>query len=513
MTGPTEHAGAAGVAQGRHLIGDCWLTGEGAAFESSDPATGAPLWEGQAASAWEVDLAVTAAGNAFEDWAELPVSARQRYLEAFAERLRADERRLAELISREVGKPLWESLEEVGAMVGKVALSIRAHEERRAPAELELSGVKGAVRFKPHGVVAVLGPFNFPGHLPNGDIVPALLAGNTVVFKPSELAPQVAQRMAELWQDAGLPPGVLNLLHGGRETGAAIARHTRLDGLLFTGSAAAGRSLHREFAGEPHKILALEMGGNNPLVVWEASDIDAASYNVILSSFITSGQRCSCARRLILPAGRGGDALLERLIAMTNAVCVGAYTRCPEPFMGPVISDAAADTLLAAQSKLIAGGGVALCEMRAEGEHGRRAMLRPGLMDVTEVRDRPDAELFGPLLQVIRVADFDDAVREANNTVYGLVAGLLSDERALYERFYRRVRAGVVNWNRPTTGASGRLPFGGVGLSGNHRPSAFWAADYCSYPVASLEIESLARPPQTVSGIEPPDAVRLGEGA
>ena len=485
---------------GRHFLGGQWQPGEGAPFASSDPATGEVVWAGRSATPAEVDRAVAAARQAFDPWADLPVERRVEHLERFADRLRAARDELAEWISRETGKPLWESLEEVGAMAAKVGLSVQAHRERRAPQTLDLSGLTGAVRYKPHGVVAVFGPFNFPGHLPNGHIVPALLAGNTVVFKPSELAPAVAQRTAELWQESGLPPGTLNLLHGGRETGAALAAHPGVDGLFFTGGTAAGQALHRAWAGHPHKVLALEMGGNNPLVAWDVADPEAAAYAAAQSAYATAGQRCSCARRLILPTGPAGDALLDRLVPLVRSIRAGPYTQRPEPFMGPVISVTAADHLLVAQADLIARRAVPLVEMRRAG-HSSPALLLPGILDVTNVPDRPDAELFGPLLQVVRVPDFDAAVDEANRTAYGLSAGLLGGDRALYERFHRRARAGVVTWNRPTTGASGRLPFGGVGLSGNHRPSGYWAADYCSYPVASLEVEQLTRPARPPPGL------------
>jgi succinylglutamic semialdehyde dehydrogenase len=497
------------VITGKHLLGETWTGGEGAAFASTDPATGETVWQGRAATEREIDRAVSAAREAFEPWADLAPAQRQAHLERFAERLNANKPALAELISTETGKPQWESLEEVGSMVGKVALSVQAHNERRSAATLPLAGATAAVRFKPHGVVAVFGPFNFPGHLPNGHIVPALLAGNTVVFKPSELTPAVAQRTVELWQEAGLPPGVVNLVHGGRDTGVALSKHRGLDGLFFTGSVAAGVSLHRASADQPQKILALEMGGNNPLVAWDVTDVDAAAVAVIQSAYVTAGQRCSCARRLIVPTGRRGDLLLDRLIEVTRTLRVGDFRQRPEPYLGPVISDAAALHLMKAKTDLLSRGGIELVEMRPV-EGRRPAMLRPGLVDVTQVRDRPDVELFGPLLQVIRVGDFDAAIREANNTAYGLAAGLLCDDRALYEQFYRRVRAGVVNWNRATTGASGRLPFGGVGLSGNHRPSGYYAADYCSYPVASLEVEALTLPQQPVPGLQLPPAKPAG---
>ncbi|HXE53965.1 MAG TPA: aldehyde dehydrogenase family protein, partial [Tepidisphaeraceae bacterium] len=212
-----------------------------------------------------------------------------------------------------------------------------------------------------------------------------------------------------------------------------------------------------------------------------------------------AGQRCTCARRLIVPAGEAGDAFLDRLVSMTRDIRVGKYTDDPEPFTGPVISAGAADRVLAAQEELKQKGGRELLELRRMGDSP--AMLSPGLIDVTAIDSRPDTEIFGPLLQVIRVKDFAAAIDEANHTSYGLAAGLLSDNRKLYDEFFRRIRAGVVNWNRQTTGASGSLPFGGVGESGNHHPSGYWAADYCSYPVASLENPKLSMPGQLTPGI------------
>jgi succinylglutamic semialdehyde dehydrogenase len=482
-----------------HFIDGKWTEGAGSAFRSIDPATGQIVWEGAAATTGEVDQAVGAARRASESWVDAPLQQRIFILESFARQLKDNRARLAEAISRETGKPTWEALGEVDSLIGKVPVSIEALSDRRRPVERESAGGIAATRFKPQGVVAVFGPFNFPGHLPNGHIVPALLAGNTVVFKPSEAAPLVAQTTVELWQAAGLPPGELNLVQGARETGAALAKHAGIDGLFFTGSAAVGKSLSRAFAEHPEKILALEMGGNNPLIVHEAADLDAAAYLTIQSAYITAGQRCTCARRLIVPEGAPGDAFIERLVEMTQRIRVGRYTDDPEPFMGPVISASAADRLFSAQEELRSRGGRPLLEMKRLPQSP--AMASPGLIDVTAIPSRSDEEIFGPLLQLIRVPDFAAAIGEANRTSYGLAAGLLSDNKDLYEQFFRKIRAGVVNWNRQTTGASGALPFGGVGQSGNYRPSGYYAADYCSYPVASLEIPKLALPAQLTPGI------------
>jgi succinylglutamic semialdehyde dehydrogenase len=442
----------------------------------------------------EVDHAVAGARQAFDSWSATALDERIAVLNSFAEQLRAQRDELREIICRETGKPRWDSGGEVDAMIGKVAISIDAQRQRRG----DTSSEAGVVRYKPHGVVAVLGPFNFPGHLPNGHIVPALLAGNAVVFKPSELTPATADKTAELWQAAGLPKGVLNIVHGGREVGEAVVRHPGVDGVFFTGSFAVGRAINRLLADHPGKIAALEMGGNNPLVVHNIVDTSAAAYLTIQSAFISSGQRCSCARRLIVT--RNNESYIDALVSMTRRLRVGHYIDEPEPFMGPVINAAAAQKLLIAQVDLLNRGGEALLEMRAIADDP--ALLSPGIIDVTGVVNRRDEELFGPLLQLIRVRDLDEAIVEANRTQYGLTAGILTDDVRAYERFFRRVRAGVVNWNRALTGASSKLPFGGTGNSGNHRPSAAFAADYCSYPVASMESETPAVPAKLLPGIE-----------
>ncbi|ANI13905.1 succinylglutamate-semialdehyde dehydrogenase [Pseudomonas citronellolis] len=482
-----------------HYIAGQWQAGEGATLESLDPVSQAVVWSGRAASAGQVDTAVAAARAAFPAWARRPLEERIAVLEAFAATLKARSDELARAIGEETGKPLWESGTEVTSMVNKVAISVQAYRERTGIKSGPLADATAVLRHKPHGVVAVFGPYNFPGHLPNGHIVPALLAGNCVIFKPSELTPKVAELTVRAWIDAGLPAGVLNLVQGARDTGVALAAHADIDGLFFTGSSRTGNLLHSQFGGQPQKILALEMGGNNPLVVDEVKDVDAAVYTIIQSAFISAGQRCTCARRLLVPVGEWGDALLARLVAVTASIKVGRFDEQPAPFMGSVISLAAAEHLLKAQEHLLANGAVALLAMSQPLEGA--ALLTPGILDVTGVAQRPDEEFFGPLLQVIRYGDFDEAVREANATQYGLAAGLLSDSRERFEGFLLDSRAGIVNWNKQLTGAASSAPFGGIGASGNHRPSAYYAADYCAYPVASLESESLALPATLTPGV------------
>ncbi|MCX5659545.1 MAG: succinylglutamate-semialdehyde dehydrogenase [Planctomycetota bacterium] len=497
------------------FIGGRWRPGRGEAFASVDPTTGRSVWEGRATDARDVDEAVAAALAAAEAWASTPLERRADLLRAMTDRLRARRDELALMISREVGKPRWDALSEVDAMVGKAAIAIEAHAQRCAtirPAPGPVGGASDILAeavFRPHGVAAVFGPFNFPGHLPHGHIAPALLAGNTVVFKPSERAPGVAELTVQLWAEAGAPHSVVNLVQGGRATGESLAAHPGIDAIYFTGSVNAGLALRRALADRPGVVLALEMGGNNPLLVWEPDDLDAAAALVIRSAYLTSGQRCTCARRLIVQAGTKGDAFLARLVLHIDGLRVGPHNLSPEPFMGPMISAAAADALRVAEAGMIADGGVALRRLDDVPPHGgtpwpTRAFVRPALIDVTAIPDRPDVEHFGPLLQVVRVADFDAAIAEANRTQFGLAAGLIGGTREQFGRFLARVRAGVVNWNRPLTNASSKLPFGGVGRSGNHRPSGYLAADYCAYPVATLATPRVSPIDGPLPGLEPP---------
>lgn len=483
------------------FINDQWQAGQGHDVSSLNPARNEVIWQGKTATAEQVEQAIISARNAFETWSLISFDERVSIIKKFAELLGENKEALANTIALETGKPRWETLGEVGAMIGKINISLNAYNERTGTVENPMPGAKAFIRHKPHGVVAVFGPYNFPGHLPNGHIVPALIAGNTIVFKPSELTPKVAEETLKIWQAAGLPKGVINMVQGEVETGKALASHKLIDGLFFTGSSTTGHLLHEQFGGQPGKILALEMGGNNPLIVKDVTDINAVVHDIIQSAFVTTGQRCTCARRLFIETGEQGDAIIAKLIEATKALTIGYYDDEEQPFIGSMISDKAAMGLVAAQQKLLDLGATSLLELKHLEEN--TGFVSPGIVDVTNiVANVPDEEYFGPLLKVYRYTDFDEAINEGNNTGFGLSAGLLSDSEELYNHFFARIRAGIVNWNKPITGASSAAPFGGIGASGNHRASAFYAADYCAYPVASVEAEKVSLPATLSPGIK-----------
>ncbi|OIN25417.1 succinylglutamate-semialdehyde dehydrogenase [Vibrio barjaei] len=476
-----------------------WVAGQGDTFQSLSPYNNQTIWEGQSATAQQVESAVSAARQAFIEWKKRPFEEREAIVLAFAEKVKERSEDIAIAIAKETGKPLWETRTEAGAMAGKIAISIRAYHQRTGETQREAAGNQIVLRHRPLGVMAVFGPYNFPGHLPNGHIVPALLAGNTVVFKPSEQTPLVGELAMKLWEEVGLPSGVINLVQGGKETGIALAESKGIDGVLFTGSANTGHILHRQFAGQPDKMLALEMGGNNPLVISEDfGDIDAAVYTILQSAYISAGQRCTCARRLYVPFGQKGDQLVERLVSAIGKIRIDEPFAEPAPFMGPQISEQAADHIIAAQTELLKLGGKSLVEAKRL----QAAFVTPALIDATNIEQLPDEEYFGPLLQLVRYETLPQAVELANDTRFGLSAGLISQNDEEWQYFVDHIRAGIVNRNRQLTGASGDAPFGGPGASGNLRPSAFYAADYCAYPMASMEGDNTVLPATLSPGIE-----------
>jgi succinylglutamic semialdehyde dehydrogenase len=452
---------------------------------STEPATGATFWRGAIS---DVDAEVNEARKNWASWGAQPVASRCEVLKRFATVTRSKLEDLANCIARETGKPIWEARTEVESVIAKVDISINAYNERTPQRRIDgAMGAKVALRHKPHGVMGVLGPYNFPAHLPNGHIVPALLAGNAVVFKPSEKAPATGKILVDLFRAAGVPSGVIRLVIGGPEQGKELVAHPGLDGVLFTGSARTGIKINQAFADNPGKILALEMGGNNPIIVWDPQDIPSAAVLVAQSAYMSAGQRCTAASRLIVRDGMH-QMFVDELSRLIDRLIVGEPFDQPAPFMGCVIDNDTADGLQDAFLNLMMKGGQPIKPLNRPIEN--RPFLTPALIDVTNVQDRPDEELFGPILQMIRIPDFESAISEANHTRFGLSASLIGGTAAQYDQFWANIRAGIVNWNKPTNGASSNAPFGGVGLSGNHRPSAYYAADYCAYPVVSSEEQS-----------------------
>lgn len=451
---------------------------------STAPATGEELWRGLPG---DVDDLVERARRAWPSWAAQSLANRIELVRRMANELRKEADSLATLVARETGQPLWAARGEVDAVLERVELAVRAYAERTAQRRLDnaLQGTS-ALRHKPHGVAVVIGPASSPLAIPAGQLIPALIAGNCVILKPSEKVPAAAEILVQCVHRAGVSVNVLQFCPGGPETGLELALHDGVDAVLFTGSTHNGIALGRKLAARPDKLVALAMGGNNPIVAWDTPKLTDAAALIVQSAFGWAGQSCTNARRLIVR-----DTLFDHLIAevkrLADRLIVGAPFDDPAPFMGPVIDNATAEGLTESFVYLLSNGGRPIKHM-VRPVPGR-PFLSPAIIETTGMAERPDIELLGPLLQVVRVSTLDEAITEANATRYGLVATLIGGSPQDYNRFWANVRTGLVNWNRPTTAASGGAPFGGVGLSGNHRPGGLYAADFCAYPVASAEME------------------------
>ena len=436
----------------------------------------------------QVDAAVAAAREAAPGMAALPLDQRVALVQRIGSVLQAHEEELARAIALDVGKPLWEARTEVQACVAKAAITVE--DGLKLVAAFPAPGQPGAeCRFRPLGVLAVLGPFNFPVHLPNGHILPALACGNAIVFKPSEVAPHAAQLYARCLVEAGLPRGAFNLVQGPGPVGGALAAHPSVDGVLFTGSWAVGLSIQRATLGQP-KMLALEMGGKNAALVLRDADPDKACYDVLFAAYVSAGQRCTAASRLIVegPPERA-DRLARRIADLARKLSIG-HPLDDGVFMGPLASEAAVAKFEAGVAQARAEPILAPRRLAPRGLRG--CYVSPGVHRVREITGSPyeREELFGPDLAVYDAKDEEAAVALANATEYGLAASVHTASRDAFERCLRRLECGVVNWNAPTVGASGRLPFGGLKRSGNHRPAGLFSTLYCAAPVAILQGEA-----------------------
>jgi succinylglutamic semialdehyde dehydrogenase len=431
------------------------------------------------------DRAVRAARAALSAWAALGQEARAERLRAWAEVTKRHAERIAALVTAEMGKTLAESRQEASLLAEKVAVTLEPRVRARIE-DYEIPG--GATRVnrcwhRPVGVMAVVGPFNFPAHLPNGHWVPALLAGNTVVFKPSEKVPATGALMAELMAEAGMPPGVFGLVQGRGDVAASLVSHPEVDGVLFTGSWPVGRRILEANLDRPGRMVALEMGGSNPAIVLDDADLRQAVIECVRCAYLTTGQRCTCTRRIVVHE-RVADRFIAAFLECARSLAVGAGDADPAPFMGPLVSREAREAVLRFQQDAAERGAQVLLECRAPAGEGWFAT--PGLLRVDAFETGTDREVFGPVAQVAVVRDLDDAIVQANATEFGLAASVFTRSAESVRRAMSGLRSGCINVNCGTAGASGKLPFGGLGRSGNLRPAGAAMIDACALPVASM---------------------------
>lgn len=463
-------------------------------------------------SADQVDLACAAAKTAFLPWARLTLDERKSKLLRLKEVFEAHVDEMTMVIARDTGKPLWEAKTEAQALAAKIDITVNHSVKLVLPEHLPnaLPGVEGVTRFKPRGVMAVVGPFNFPAHLPNGHIIPALLMGNTVVFKPSEQTPAVGQFFAKMFERAEFPPGVFNMIQGMGETGRRLVLHEDVDGILFTGSYEVGLKIKQETLTHYWKILALEMGGKNATIVWDDADIDKAVYETVVGAFLTSGQRCACTSRIFVHE-KIADVFTDRLYQAAKRLTIGHWSE--NPFMGPLINEASVEKYLRFQEIAKRENCESLMRGKALDLKWKGHYVTPSIFLINKYDEKSvyqKSEIFGPNVAIMKVNDFDQTLQMVNSTGFGLVAALFTKNRALYEKALLECKVGLLNWNRTTNGAASKLPFGGMGKSGNDRPSAHFAIQYCAVPVASLEDPTGFDISKVMPGMNYPDFSKSG---
>ncbi len=458
----------------------------------------------------EIDLAVESAHKALANWSQIGFEGRRKYLLNLQSVFKKNREVLAQVLARDVGKAHWECLTEIDALSAKIdiTLSDGVRDTQEVWFEnLVGPGSRGGWKYKPLGVVAVLGPFNFPAHLPNGHWVPALIMGNTVVFKPSEFAPTIAQFIAECFDEAGFPEGVFNLVHGARDMGEALVVHPKVQGIFFTGSYAAGRAIKSATLNFPQKLLALEMGGKNTTVILEDARLDLALSESLQSAFLTSGQRCSATSRIFIHENLF-ETFLEKFVNLTRGLEVGYPF--DNPFMGSLIHEKSQLHYLNVCGELERRRNYQLVVKpelaKSQGKKGY--YVRPSVSafrveDWNEILqdDFLKEEIFAPHVTVVPFRKNSEAIAAVNATPYGLVASIFTSSSSQFDDFFNQVECGLINWNRGTIGASSKLPFGGIKRSGNYFPSAAFASRYTGYPVSMIQNpESVFQAPQ-VPGI------------
>lgn len=470
------------------FINNTWQNARGGEFVSCSPNNGEIVFSGNFATKSDCNKAVLAARQAQQAWFELGLEARVEHIRKFVEVVKENREELSHTISVEVGKPKWEADGEINSVINKIEPCIDAYKMRCSDIVIEKNGAKGITRFRPLGVLCVIGPYNYPMHMTNGQIMAGLIAGNTIVLKPSDKAPLCATKIMECWQKAGLPNGVINMVQGGGETVQNLIQNKDVNGVYFTGSYKVGQIISGLCS--TSQMCALEMGGDGPVVAWDSKDLRSAAITVVQGAFGTAGQKCVSTRRLIVPDNKFGKDLIKEVVKISKKIVVGKFDGKDTPFMGPLRTSQMVENALKTQKYLLSKG--AICLLKAEKLPLGDCFISPCIIDVTNVKYTLKEEVFAPFLRVVRVKTFDDALAEANNSEYGLAASILTEDKNLYNKFLENAKFGLVNWNKPTVGSSAWAGFGGIKNSGNFRPSGYLASDFCSYAIASAEAESLS---------------------
>ncbi len=454
----------------RNFINGEWVESESSrTAENVNPAdTGDVLGTFRQATREEARRAVEAASEAFRDWRATPAPARGRIIQLAARLMEDHKEELAQLLTREEGKTIGESRGELQRSIN--VADFCAGESRRMNGETIQSELPSNFAYtikQPLGVVACVTPWNFPVAIPVWKIAPALVAGNTVVFKPASLTPATAVRIVEIFEEAGIPKGVLNLVLGsGSDAGDEIINHPAVRAVSFTGSNNVGIRLYEQVSRRGAKVQC-EMGGKNPVVVLEDADLGLAVESTAQGAFGSSGQRCTATSRAVV-VDEVADEFVSRLVQRAEGMRIGPGSD-PQTEMGPSVDESQWKTVLGYIEIGREDGAELKCGgSRAEGDGlDKGYFVRPTVFDrVTPDMRIAREEIFGPVLSVLRVKDFDEAMRVANDSEYGLSSSIFSNDAARIFRFVDEIETGMTHVNSPTTGGEAHIPFGGIKSTG-----------------------------------------------
>jgi len=452
------------------------------------------LWE-VATTPSHIAPIVDSASNGYAKWRLLDLSERANYLKKYQHALRTKRDEIAEAIAWEIGKPLWEARTEADAVIAKVDVTINDSLERIAGKKFEniLPNTSGQIIYKPIGPSFIIGPFNFPCHLANGQILSALLGGNSIIFKPSGRSFYSGQLLIECFHRAGFPAGVVNLINGRGDAATQLMKEKAIKGIYFTGSNNVGRHImevtHKDFS----KLVALEMGGKNTSIVHKDANVEQALGELIKACYLTTGQRCTSTSIIAIHNSLQNE-FMDKFHQLAKRIIVDhPVEHETEPFMGPLVDENAFKDYLNFMEMAREEKADVIMEGQKLEKKFPGHYVSPSIHYLAKPNPQGKffmSEIFGPNCTFIPYQDIEEAIAINNMGEYGLAAGVFTADEQTFNLCLRDLEVGVMNWNRSSVGASSRLPFGGFKNSGNYRPAAVATIDSCVHAVSCLSVSA-----------------------
>ena len=440
-----------------------------------------------------IEKIIVSARTGFANWRSIKLEERIGYLKKYGEALKSKKKLLQEAISKETGKPLWEAETEVNAVIGKINVTIEESLpliQNQQYSEL-MPKTDARLIYKPLGVSLIIGPFNFPCHLANGQIVSSLLAGNSIIFKPSEKTIFSGQLLIDCLDEIGLPKGVVNFSVGAGETAQRLVKDKRVNAIYFTGSKQVGLKILQSTISNLGKLVALELGGKNTTIIHKDAEIDFAVEELIKSAFLTAGQRCTSTSNVAIHCSIKDEFISKFHNRAKELVIANPFEFEKEPFMGPLIDDNAVQNYLKFMGMAKREGLEQVMRGKQLDRNTKGHYVSPSIHYLEKYENDGHfikSELFGPNCVFIPYEEIEEAISISNLSEYGLSGAIFSKSYELFEKCANEIDVGIFNFNRSTVGASSKLPFGGVKSSGNYRPAGVSMIQSCVYPQSCLVV-------------------------